>query len=291
MSTIKISPKLIIGALITVFFGISLIFRIVLPYNQIFVGDWIKFASIDAYYHMRLIDNLAMNFPNLTQFDPYFMYPAGINVVGVHFFDWLPSLVIWIVGMGSPTQHTINVVGVYFPAVLAALTIIPVYFIGKVLFNRWVGVLAAALIALLAGEFLGRSILGFTDHHVAETLFSAVAVLFLVLAIKRAGEKPFSFSSLLKRDRSLLGRPLLYSVLAGLFLGLYLITWQGGLLFVFIISLYLVIQFIIDHLRRQPNEHLGIIGSSGYLEISVRKGSARDLLGLTIGAELRLKQA
>ena len=260
MSIIISSPKLIIGVLITIFFGISLIFRVVLPYDQIFVGDWIKFASIDAYYHMRLVDNLAMNFPNLTQFDPYFMYPAGINIVGVHFFDWLLSFVIWIVGLGSPTQHTISVVGVYFPAVLASLTVIPVYFIGKVLFNRWVGVIAAALFVILPGEFMGRSILGFADHHVAETLFSAVAVLFLILAIKEAGQKQLTFTHIIQRDWQVIVRPLIYSLLAGIFLGIYLITWIGGLLFVFIVALYFVIQFIINHLRRQTSDHLGIIG-------------------------------
>jgi oligosaccharyl transferase (archaeosortase A-associated) len=260
MSSVKFSPKLIIGVLITIFFGVSMIFRIVLPYDQIFVGDWIKFASIDAYYHMRLIDNMAINFPNLTEFDPYFMYPAGTAVVGVHFFDWLLSFVIWVVGLGSPTQHTVNAVSVYFPAVLASLTVIPVYFIGKVLFNRWAGVIAAALLVILPGEFMGRTILGFTDHHVAETAFSAVTILFLILAIKEAGLKQLNFTHILQRDWSVIVKPLVYSLLAGIFLGIYLITWIGGLLFVFIIAFYFVIQFVINHLRHQPNDHLGIIG-------------------------------
>ncbi len=156
-------------------------------------------------------------------------------------------------------------IGAYFPAILAALTIIPVYFIGKALFNRWIGVLAAALTAILPGEFLGRSILGFTDHHAAETLFSAVTVLFLILAIKEAGQRDLNFGHLIKRDRTVIIRPLVYSLLAGIFLGAYLITWEGGLLFVLIISLYLVIQFIINHLRHKSCDHLGIIGGILFL--------------------------
>jgi oligosaccharyl transferase (archaeosortase A-associated) len=256
----KIQPRLLIGILIAISVGVSLIYRVLLPYDLVFSGDWVKFTSVDGYYHMRLIDNLVHNFPNLTHFDPFFIYPGGVAVGGVHFFDWLLSGIIWVIGLGSPTQHTVDVVGAYFPAILAALTVIPVYFIGKALFNRWAGVIAAALTAVLPGEYIGRSILGFTDHHVAETLFSTVTVLFLILAIKEAGQRKLTFAHLIQRDWAVTVRPLVYSLLAGVFLGLYLNTWLGGSLFVFIIALYLIIQFIINHLRRKSSEHLGIVG-------------------------------
>ena len=53
-------------------------------------------------------------------------------------------------------QHLVDVVGVWFPSVLAALTVIPVFFIGKALFNRWAGVLAlvAGLTSLVDGVLL-----------------------------------------------------------------------------------------------------------------------------------------
>jgi len=260
MERFKLSPKLFIGILIAIFFGISLIFRVFLPYDQIFVGDWIKFSSIDGYFYMRLVDSLVHNFPDLTHFDPFFIYPGGHGVGGVHFLKLLLAGFIWVIGLGSPTQHTVDVVGVYFPAIMGALTVIPVYFIGKALFNKWAGVIAAALIAILPGEFLGRTILGFSDTPAAEILFTATAMAFLILAIKTAGQRGLTFSHLLKCDRAVIVRPLVYSLLAGIFLGIYLLTWLGGLLFVFIISLYFIIQFIIDHLRRKPSDHLGIVG-------------------------------
>ena len=185
MNLSKSKVTILVGALIVLFMALSLVFRVALPYDSVFTGGWVKFTSNDAYFHMRLVDNLVHNFPHLTHFDPYFIYPGGATTSGgVHFFDYLLAIIIWIIGLGSPTQHTIDVVGAYYPAVLAALTVIPVFFIGKALFNRWVGVMAAFLAALLPGEFLGRSILAFTDNHVAETLFSTVAVLFFILAVK-----------------------------------------------------------------------------------------------------------
>jgi asparagine N-glycosylation enzyme membrane subunit Stt3 len=265
MNLSKSKVTILIVVLIALFFVLSLLFRVALPYDSIFTGGWVKFSSNDAYYHMEYVDNLVHNFPHVTAFDPYYIFPGGSATGGVHFFDWLLAIIIWIIGLGSPTQHLVDVVSAYYPAVLAALTIIPVFFIGKALFNRWVGVAAAFLTAILPGEFMGRSILGFTDNHVAETFFSTVAAMFLILAIKAAGakqdgESPMTFSHLVKRDRKVITMPLIFSLLAGLFLGIYLITWMGALLFVFIFAVYLIIQTIVNHMRQKSSDHLGIIG-------------------------------
>ncbi|MCJ7606027.1 MAG: oligosaccharyl transferase, archaeosortase A system-associated, partial [Dehalococcoidales bacterium] len=159
---------------------------------------------------------------------------------------------------GSPTQHTIDIVGAYVPAIMAALTVIPVYFIGKALFNRWAGVMAAGLIAILPGEYLGRSILGFTDHHVAEVLFTSMTVMFLILAIKSARKRSLDFGHIMKGDWRTFRRPVIYAVLGGIFLGLYMITWIGAMFFIFIFSLYFLIQFIINHIRGVSSAHLAI---------------------------------
>jgi len=265
MGHTRFSPRLIAGVLVTLFLGVSLYLRIVLPYDHVFVGDWIKFTGVDVYYHMRIVDNLVHNFPHLNSLDPYMLYPSGVGLGSFRFFDYLLAGIIWLIGLGAPSQHTTDVVGVYFPAVLAALTVIPVYFIGKALFNRWAGVMAAGLIAISPGEFLGRSILGFTDHHVAEVLFTTTAVLFLILALKSARQKQLTFSHLKHRDWAIIAKPLMYGLLAGIFLGIYLLTWQGALLFVFIIFAYFVIQFMIDHLRGEATDYLGIIGVITFL--------------------------
>lgn len=256
----RLSPKLIASIILALFFGIALFLRVYFPYDRVFSGDWIKFTGVDAYYYMRIVDNLVHNFPHLSSFNPYFIYPDGGGVTSILFFGWLLAAIIWVIGLGSPTQHTIDVVSVYFPAVLGALTVIPVYFIGKELFGRWAGLIAAGLIGLLPGEFLGRSILGFTDHHVAEVLFTTIAILFLILAVKTAREKQLTFSHLNRRDWATITKPIIYSLLAGVFLGIYLLTWAGALLFVFIIFVYFIIQFIIDHLKHKSTDYLCLVG-------------------------------
>jgi len=258
-------PIVIVGIILAALCGISLYIRIALPYDQIFVNDGVWFRETDAYYYIRNIENLVHNFPHFNAFDPYMLFPGGGGGLIRPFFAWFIAGIVRLISLGTPTLHTIEVVGAYMPAILGTLTIFPVYFIGKELFNRWVGVISAALVVILPGEFLHRSLLGFTDHHVAEVLFSTVCVLFLIMAIKRAREREISFGHILRRDWSTITKPLVYTLLAGIFLGIYLLTWQGGLLFIFIIFAYLVIQFIVDHLRHKSSDYLCIVGTPLFL--------------------------
>jgi oligosaccharyl transferase (archaeosortase A-associated) len=261
----KFLPIVIVGIILAALCGISLYIRIALPYDQIFVNDGVWFRETDAYYYMRHIETLVQNFPHFNAFDPYILFPGGGGGLVRPFFPWFIAGIIRLVSVGAPTLHTMESIAAYMPAILGTLTLIPVYFIGKELFNRWVGVISAALVVILPGEFLHRSLLGFTDHHVAETLFSAVCVLFLIMAIKRAREREISFGHLLSRDWATITKPLVYTLLAGVFLGIYLLSWQGGLMFVFIIFAYLVIQFIVDHLRHKSNDYLCIVGTPLFL--------------------------
>jgi len=254
-----------VGIILAVLCGISLYIRIALPYDQIFVNDWVWFRETDAYWHMRNIETLVHNFPHFNSFDPYVLYPSVSGGFVRPFFDWLIAAVILLISPGIPSLHTMEVIAAYIPPILGTLTLIPVYFIGKELFNRWVGVMSAALVAILPGEFMHRSLLGFTDHHVAEVLFSTVCILFLIMAIKRAREREISFGHLLSRDWSTITKPLVYTLLAGLFLGIYLLSWIGGLLLLFIIFIYLVIQFIVDHLRHKSSDYLCIVGTPLFL--------------------------
>jgi oligosaccharyl transferase (archaeosortase A-associated) len=257
----KLSPRLIAGIAIALFVGIALYLRICLPYDNVFSGDWVKLTSVDSYYHLRLIENLTRHFPHFLAFDPYTYFPHGAPVGWTPFFDWFLGGIIMVLSLGSPSQHLMDVVSAYFPAVLGAITVIPVYFIGKALFNRWAGVVAAGLIALLPGEFLGRSTLGFTDHHVVETLFTTIFFLFFILAIKAAKQKQLSIDYIRHREWAAIKKPFIYSLLAGIFLAIYLLSWVGGLLFVLIITIYFVIQFIIEHLKNENTDYLGIAGT------------------------------
>jgi len=242
-----------------IIFGIALFLRIYFSYHNVFADGWVNFQETDCYYQMRNVMILALHFPHRMLFDPYFSYPGGSAIGSPPFFYLFLGFFAWLFGAGSPTEKVIETVGAYVPAILGALVTVPVFFIGKEVFNKKAGLIAAALVAILPGQFVWRSMLGFPDYHILETLLTAVTMMFLVLAVKSARQKGISFRSIGVRDWKALRKPLIYSLFAGIALGLYLLAWVGGGLFIFIIFVFAVIQYVIDHLRGRSTEYLCIL--------------------------------
>jgi len=239
--------------------GAALWLRVALPYNQVFVNDWVKLTGVDAYYYGRLLDNLASHFPNLTQFDPYFIFPSGlITTTQPNFFAYLMGGIVWLLSLGKPDQHITDVIAVYIPPVLAVLTIIAAFFIGKALKNVWAGLLAAGMLAIMPGEFLNRSLLGYTDHHIAESLFVTCFILFVMLAYKESED--ISLGSIREKGWKSIVKPVVYCAIAGLSLALYMLIWAGAALLLLIFVLFLVVQIIIDYAKGRSVYTTGALG-------------------------------
>ncbi len=243
-------------------FLISLYIRAVLPHDSVFPGNGIfSISEDDGVYQMRVVDWIIHNYPHFLWFDPYTLYPSGQNQPWAPLFTFSLATIIWIVGLGSPSLDMTYTIGAYFPAILGALVIIPTYFIAKNVFeDRRVGILCAFIIALLPGHFLDRSILGFVDHHIAETLLSTFTMLFLILSVKAARRNKFTFNDIKAWNWKALSPSLPYFVLTGVFMSLYALTWKGALLFAFIFGLYILIQHIIDHMHNERTDYLGVLG-------------------------------
>jgi dolichyl-phosphooligosaccharide-protein glycotransferase len=258
-SKTKVPPWIIDGLILLIIFGIALALRIIPLQQAVFGLGWVNFQGPDAWYHFRLIENLLQHFPFRISFDPYSFYPVGQEVWFAPLFDELVAAGAWIIGAGTPSPQTIQMVAAYFPPVLGALVTVPVYFIGKALFDRKVGLLAALVLVILPGQFLLISRVGDLDHHVAEVLFSTTSMLFLILALKRIKERPLHFGDIARGDWSVLYKPLILSVLSGFALGLYLLTWVGGLLFAFLFFCWAVLMYVISQLRDENKDYVCII--------------------------------
>ena len=266
----KSKPKrskmwLIYGLILLAVFAASLALRIGPMYNAVFGSGWFNLQGVDGVYHLRLVENLLQHFPFRISFDPYTYFPYGQTVYFAPLYDLLAGFCAWVAGLGSPTQHTIETVAAYFPAVMGALTVVPVYFIGKTLFNRTAGLIAAAVLGILPGTFLYRSRLGFFDHHVAEVFFSTLTIMFVLLAFKQVGEQPISFRDIRNKHWKAHSKPLLLAALGGVALGSYLVVWVGGLLFVFLLFCFFVVMFIVDHIRKHSTDYISILGIPVFL--------------------------
>lgn len=244
---------------------IALLFRILPQQDIVFGSGWVNFQGNDTWYHVRLIENLLHHFPIRIAFDPYTYFPHGQAVFFAPFFDILLGFFAWVIGLGAPTQHTIEMVAAYAPPILGALTTIPVYFIGRTIFSRKVGLLAALIVGILPTMFFMVSGLGQADHHVAEILLSTLTIAFLVLALKYSTTNRVTFSGIRTSGYKPLIKPLVYAIVSGIALGLYLLTWVGGLLFVFLIFCFFILMFIIDYLKYRNTDYLTIIAVPIYL--------------------------
>jgi dolichyl-diphosphooligosaccharide--protein glycosyltransferase len=155
-------------------------------------------------------------------------------------------------------MHLVEVIGAFLPAILGVLLVFPVYFIGKEIGGKSCGLVSALIVAVLPGQLLSRTTLGFSDHHAAEILFSTLTMMFLLLALRTG--KGMTMSALLKGWSSY-KMPLAYSALAGISLGLYIDAWSSGFLFEGIILLFILLQSIVDHVKGKNVEYLGISGA------------------------------
>ena len=169
----------------------------------------------------------------------------------------IPALIL---GLGHPNSELVNTIAAYFPAVMGALTIIPVYYIGKYLGGHKTGILAATLMAFASGGFLARSMIGFTHHHSAESLFSTFFIMFFMLALISAKRKNLRFEHVFNKEFDVLKEPLTYSVIAGIMYSAYQLLWAGASLFALIIMVYILFQYILNNLRKESSDYLGIIG-------------------------------
>jgi dolichyl-diphosphooligosaccharide--protein glycosyltransferase len=241
---------------------LSFYLRGIIPMSRVFSGGNVIFSSeTDAWYHMMLAKGTVINLQRLW-FDPMTNFPHGTSLHFGPFVSWAITVVSYILGLGHPSTHLVETVGAFLPAVLGALLVFPVYFIGRELFGKSCGLISALTIAVLPGQVFSRTTLGFTDHHAGEILFSTAAMMFILLALRTG--KGMTLSGVQKNWQAF-KKPLLYSALAGVMLGLYIDNWSSGFLFEGIILAFIMLQSIFDHLKGRDVEYLAISGSVAFI--------------------------
>jgi len=198
------------------------------------ISNWVKYSSDDGIYHMRLVENMLLggHFPFRIYFDPFTNFPYGTYIHFTPLYDWLLAVIIWVVALGKPTLEIINKVAPFYPAVMGASLIFIVYFIAKALFKDKKVALLASFFAAISSSFLFRSVLGNTDHHVAEVLFSSLAAMFLIFTLQ---SQKYSHKFWI------------FTCLTGFSLGLYFLAWTGAIMFLFLIFCFIVLYYLIEY--------------------------------------------
>jgi dolichyl-diphosphooligosaccharide--protein glycosyltransferase len=158
----------------------------------------------------------------------------------------------------TPFMNEVDAIGLsmqFIPALFGALLIIPVYYIGKIIFNKKAGLIAAFFIAIIPihiGSGHGSAFSLF-DHDSFNLLLFFLTFLFLVLSLKEKDDT----------------KSLLYAILAGVPLAGLSMIWVEARFLYAIIALYAIVQMIFDIFTNKIEKRVFISTSvtlvSGYL--------------------------
>jgi len=197
------------------------------------------FYSPDIWYNFRQIELMVHNYPVYNWFDPMTAYPSGKSI------DWGPFLPFVIATLAILTGMTSRTDMMYLASwvipVFAVMMIPVTYFIGKILWDWKVGIIASGLLAVTSGTYFMMSTFGLVDHHILEVLFGTLFCLMYMVSLKYGKQHPPCFT---------------FQRIPLVFLGLSLLTaltyFAGFLnmptmiLFGSIVALYTFFQFIRD---------------------------------------------
>ncbi len=201
----------------------------------------------DPYYNMRLVNETlygknAGNYPFYSTDDPLLNYPIGRSGARPPF---LHMTAIMFGQLLTPFMNEVDAIGYamqFVPALFGALLVFPIYYIGKILFNKKVGLAAALLLALIPAH-LG------SGHGSAYSLFDHDSLNLLLIVTTYA----FLMKALREKDTI---KSILYSLLAGMPLAALSMTWVEARYLYSVIAAFTIIQMIIDIYQNRIELHV-----------------------------------
>ncbi|MCC7556355.1 MAG: oligosaccharyl transferase, archaeosortase A system-associated [Methanoculleus marisnigri] len=252
-AALKDHKTVLTAAALLIFMIVAVLLRAI-PHAALVDGSFTSLIGADAWYNLRQVEVIAANYPGYAWFDPMTAYPGGKEIAWGPLFPLITATLCLVAGAAARPE--IVYVAAWVPPLLAAAVVPVVYLTGKTLADRTTGLVAAGLIAVVSASFFARSIFGFVDHHVAETLFSTLFCLAYIAALAYAARHPVSFQ---KRETTL---PVaLLALAAGAAYVLGLLVMPTIILFALIAGIFTVIQAVRNHLDGTGPEGLLVVNA------------------------------
>ncbi|MGD9963313.1 MAG: STT3 domain-containing protein, partial [Thermoplasmata archaeon] len=241
--------------MLTFVFLLALFIRSYFAYDMSADNDYIVSGGSDSYYWRRIIDFHVETGESLF-WDPLLNYPDGLINPRPPFFSM--SVAVPAVLLESLFDSIDDSVGFFFvwsTAFWGALTVVPVYFMGKEAFGRRVGMAAALFFAIIPAH-VQRSVLSNADHD-SIILFLIVTIFYFLLKSIRLQEHKKWVEKWSWNDRKAVAaglrgylsgsRPaIMYALMAGTAYAALMMTWVGFAYVTVIILIYYIVQLFMN---------------------------------------------
>ena len=209
-------------------------------------------AMDDPMYNLRQVEVMLAQFPGYAWFEPMTKYPTGTSIYWGPLFTII--LAVTCLVTGASARPEIISVALLVPPLLAAATVVVMYYVGRV-FGDWkTGLLASGFTAIVSGQFFTVSFYGYIDHHIAEVFFSTVFCLAYGYTLMAEKERKIDF-----RNPGSYRQTLVLSFVCGVTYLLGLFVMPTMILFAMIVAVFSVLQFIIDFSRGRSGDYLLVI--------------------------------
>ncbi len=242
-----------------------------LPRDRAISDGQVFFTANDPWYHIRVNEFIAANYPATFPFDVYTHFPYGsFSSTGFGgLFNQITVFFAMIVGLGDPSQYQLELVTAFAPVAFGAACAVPVYLVARQVTDRVYALVAVLSLALVTGQFLNRTTFGNAQHQSAEAFFITFAVFGLLFAVNRAYTEKPTVAHLQDRDWEGLKPAFTGVVVGALALSMYVLTWPAGIFVVVPFGLAIVVQMVRDHVKGRPTEYLALVTGGVFLLAAV----------------------
>lgn len=200
------------------------------------LGTRFYLSGPDPYYNMRtcevMLERGTYPFIQGQEHDPLVNYPVGQRWSRPPLFNSIAVMSTNILSNFMPQMDALGWSMLFLPAIYGALLILPVYGIGKELFNRKVGLIAALFIAIIPIHLSAGhgSSLSLFDHDSFLSLLFITSFYFIIKGMKTPHLKP----------------ALIYSSLGGIFIASIYLTWTASRYVFMLLLIYMIVQFLFN---------------------------------------------
>ena len=221
----------------------------------------------DPYYMKRTIDWITTHHEHQIH-DPMLNYPTGIPNPRPPGFVWTIAVTGMVISpfFDGDVEEATWWATLFIPALFGALTVIPVYLIGKESFNKRTGLLAAFLLAIMAGH-INMSTFSMADHDSFYLFWAVVSIYYIQRALvcmkdgiwvkdwTRLRDIRTGFQTMVRENRVSLG----YALFSGMSMSVIALSWKGFPYIMTIIVIYFFVQQFVNKLRGVDSLNISFI--------------------------------